>query len=74
MITKCHEKVLCYHVIYTYIYKNIFCNVCTVVLLKSVSSVRLCVCVLQDKGRESGCAEVNEPLCGSSDPFSFWSR
>lgn len=54
-------------ILYIYIKKSIFCNVCGVVLLKSVSSVRLCVCFV---GRvwESGCAEVNKPLCGSSYP------
>ncbi len=71
MITKCHEKVLCYHIIY--IKKYIFCNVCGVVLLKPVLSVCL-VCVLGflEGGGGSctmtGCAEVNEPLCGSSYP------
>lgn len=80
VITKCHEKVLCYHIIY--LYKVYF--VMYVLLLYwsqsrlCVSWVCGCVCALgvfgggegeEERSRRgaTGCAEVHEPLCGSSD-------
>lgn len=62
MITKCHEKVLCYHIIYIKIY---------FVMYVVLSVCLVCVGVLEKVGgshRVTGCAEVNEPLCGSSYP------